>query len=205
MQKLSLHHWTQNLKELLLYAGEVTLSMPWVRVGGLDFIVLVIGPKFHGFKPSLGRWAFGGDKICSTTSFGREVKPSVPCRKILRHVKQFYGYERGTSQAKFTVISRQVSPCFGTRYVLPEGSGVWIRNYYNSDGECTVYRKWEQCMGRLVPYRPVAIAVTVATSHVAHLLTQQQMAIQLEKESVCSVPFHKICDHCSTEFSGRSH
>jgi hypothetical protein len=26
-------------------------------------------------------------KICSTTSFVREVKPSAPCRKILRHAK----------------------------------------------------------------------------------------------------------------------
>jgi hypothetical protein len=26
-------------------------------------------------------------KIRSTTSFGEEVKPSAPCRKILRHVK----------------------------------------------------------------------------------------------------------------------
>jgi hypothetical protein len=29
-------------------------------------------------------------KIRSTTSFGGEVKPSVPCRKILRHVKEPY-------------------------------------------------------------------------------------------------------------------
>jgi hypothetical protein len=34
------------------------------------------------------------NKIRSTTSFGGEVKPSVPCRKILRHVKNPYEYEK---------------------------------------------------------------------------------------------------------------
>jgi hypothetical protein len=48
--------------------------------------VLATGPKGRGFK--LGR----GDvilatKIRSTPFFGWEVKPEVPCRKILRHVK----------------------------------------------------------------------------------------------------------------------
>jgi hypothetical protein len=33
-------------------------------------------------------------KIHSTTSFGGEVKQSVPCRKILRHVKERYKYEK---------------------------------------------------------------------------------------------------------------
>jgi hypothetical protein len=36
-------------------------------------------------------------KIRSTTFFGGEVKPSVPCRKILRHVKDPYDYGRDTS------------------------------------------------------------------------------------------------------------
>jgi hypothetical protein len=34
--------------------------------------------------------------LCSTTFFGWEVKPSVPCHKILRHVKDSYGHERDT-------------------------------------------------------------------------------------------------------------
>jgi hypothetical protein len=38
-------------------------------------------------------------KISSTTSFGGEVKPSVPC-KILLHIKEPYEYERDNSQAK---------------------------------------------------------------------------------------------------------
>jgi hypothetical protein len=44
-------------------------------------IVLVIGPKVRGFKPA------EGDGFLSATSFGVEVKPSVPCRDILRQIK----------------------------------------------------------------------------------------------------------------------
>jgi hypothetical protein len=44
-----------------------------------------------------------------------EVKPSATCRKILRHWKIPAKYDRGTSLAKLMDISRQVSPCFGTR------------------------------------------------------------------------------------------
>jgi hypothetical protein len=51
--------------------------------------VLATGPKDRGFKPGRGQWIFKGDKIRSTTSFGGEVKPSLPCRKIL-HVKDPY-------------------------------------------------------------------------------------------------------------------
>jgi hypothetical protein len=44
-------------------------------------------------------------EIRSTTSFGGEVKPSVPCRKVLRRIKKPYRYGRDTSKAKFTAIS----------------------------------------------------------------------------------------------------
>jgi hypothetical protein len=43
-------------------------------------------------------------KIRSTTPFGGEVKPLVPCHKILCHVKTPTGMKRGTSYAKFTAI-----------------------------------------------------------------------------------------------------
>jgi hypothetical protein len=52
------------------------------------FIVLAILPKVRGFKRGREQWIFESDKkIRSTTFFGGEVKLSVPCRKILRHVK----------------------------------------------------------------------------------------------------------------------
>jgi hypothetical protein len=49
--------------------------------------VLFIGRKFCGFKPGRSDGFLRAIKILSTTSFGREVKPSAPCRKILRQVK----------------------------------------------------------------------------------------------------------------------
>jgi hypothetical protein len=57
--------------------------------------MLTTGPKFLGFKP--GRGLLRAIKICSIASFEREVKPSVECCKILRHVKELYKYERNTS------------------------------------------------------------------------------------------------------------
>jgi hypothetical protein len=49
-------------------------------------------------------------KVCSTTSFREEVKPLVPCHKILCHIKDPCGMRY--LQEKFTVISRQVFPAF---------------------------------------------------------------------------------------------
>jgi hypothetical protein len=50
--------------------------------------VLANGPKVHGFKPGRGDGFLKCDRISSTPSFGEEVKASVPCRKILRHVEK---------------------------------------------------------------------------------------------------------------------
>jgi hypothetical protein len=50
-------------------------------------IVLTTGTKVCGLKPGRGRRIFKGEIIRNMTSFGGDVKPSAPCRKILRHVK----------------------------------------------------------------------------------------------------------------------
>jgi hypothetical protein len=49
--------------------------------------MLAIGPKVRCFKPGRGRWILRAIKICITTSFGGDVKPSATC-KNLRHVKK---------------------------------------------------------------------------------------------------------------------
>jgi hypothetical protein len=49
--------------------------------------VLATGPIGRGFEPGRGDGFLREIKIRSTPSFGWEVKPEVPCRKILRHVK----------------------------------------------------------------------------------------------------------------------
>ena len=41
--------------------------------------VLAFGTKVRGFKPGRSRRIFQVEKILSTPSFGREVKPFVPC------------------------------------------------------------------------------------------------------------------------------
>jgi hypothetical protein len=72
--------------------------------------VLATGPKVRGFKLSQDDGSLKAIKMRRTTSLGREVKPSVPCRKILRHVKERYEYERDISLARLTSISHHVSP-----------------------------------------------------------------------------------------------
>ena len=44
--------------------------------------VLAFGAQVRGFKPGRSRRIFQGEKILSTPSFGREVKPFVPCRRF---------------------------------------------------------------------------------------------------------------------------
>jgi hypothetical protein len=49
--------------------------------------VLAAGPKGCGFKPDQGDGFLRAIKIRSTLSSGWEIKPDVPCLKILRHLK----------------------------------------------------------------------------------------------------------------------
>jgi hypothetical protein len=72
-------------------------------------IVLAIVRKVRGFIPGRERWIFKGDKISSKTSFGGEVKPSVPCCTVLRHVKYPLRYDRNTDRQNSATNSRLVS------------------------------------------------------------------------------------------------
>jgi hypothetical protein len=54
---------------------------------GIMVSVLATGPNGFGFKPEQGNGFLRAIKICSTPSFGCEVKLEVPCHKILWHVK----------------------------------------------------------------------------------------------------------------------
>jgi hypothetical protein len=57
------------------------------RLGDVVVSVLATGPKGCGFEHDQGDGFLRATKIPSTPFFGWEVKPEVPCRKILRHVK----------------------------------------------------------------------------------------------------------------------
>jgi hypothetical protein len=54
-------------------------------LGGVVVSVLATGPKCRGFELSRGDGSLRAIKIRNTPSFGEEVKPEAPCRKILRH------------------------------------------------------------------------------------------------------------------------
>jgi hypothetical protein len=60
------------------------------RLGGVMVSVLATKPKCHGFEPGEGEGVLRAIKIHSTPSFGWEVKPEVPCRKVLRHFKGLF-------------------------------------------------------------------------------------------------------------------
>jgi hypothetical protein len=62
------------------------------------------GPKGRGFKSGRVYGFLRAIKIRSSPSFGWEVKPEAPCRKILRHVKITSKYERGISNKKFIIL-----------------------------------------------------------------------------------------------------
>ena len=52
-------------------------------LGGLEVACWPLVPKFAGFTPGRSRRIFRAKKkILSTPSFGRGVKPSVPCRRF---------------------------------------------------------------------------------------------------------------------------
>jgi hypothetical protein len=56
---------------------------PSSRLGGVVLSVLATGPKGCGFEPGKGDGFLRAIKILRW-----EVKPEVPCRKILRRVKE---------------------------------------------------------------------------------------------------------------------
>jgi hypothetical protein len=63
--------------------------------------VLAIRPKVRGFKPGRGDGYLRPINIRSTHSFGGEVKPEVPCCKILQHVKKsLASMNKHTSQSQ---------------------------------------------------------------------------------------------------------
>ena len=53
-----------------------------VDSGGPEVIVLATGSEVREFKPGRGRWIFQSVKILSMSTFEREVKPWVPCRRF---------------------------------------------------------------------------------------------------------------------------
>ena len=53
-----------------------------VDPGGPVVIIPTSGSEVRGFDPGRGRWIFQRVKTLSMTSFGREIKPWVPCHRF---------------------------------------------------------------------------------------------------------------------------
>jgi hypothetical protein len=76
---------------------KVTLSsLLLVAFGGLAATCLKLDPRFAISNPAVDDGFLRLIEYRSSTSFGGEVKQSVSCRSILRHVKEPYEYERDT-------------------------------------------------------------------------------------------------------------
>ena len=75
--------------------------------------MLAFGIQVRGVKPCRSRWIFQGEKILSTPSFWREIKPFVPCR-IFAACKSTRKCMRGSRsfRSKLPVISRPSSSSF---------------------------------------------------------------------------------------------
>jgi hypothetical protein len=85
-------------------------------LGGLVVECMPLDPRFAGSNLAEDDGFLKAIKFRSTTSFGEEVKPSVPC-KSLRHVEEPYEYERDTSYAKYSGHFSPGSSCFATTFI----------------------------------------------------------------------------------------
>jgi hypothetical protein len=122
--------------------------VPEVVLGGVICIVLAIGPKVRGLKPSRERWLFNGEKIRSMTSFGGEVKPSSPGRKILQNVKYSLKYDR------YTKVLRQNSADIARKFLPASLLGVSAATRADSTVD---HKNGRSCVGSFVRYHPVIV------------------------------------------------
>jgi hypothetical protein len=72
------------MQSAALPIAEADCTTRFSRLVAVVVSVLVTGPKGCGFELGQGDEFLRAIKIRSTPSFGWEVKPEVPCRKILR-------------------------------------------------------------------------------------------------------------------------
>ena len=75
--------------------------------------VLTFGTQVRGFKPGRRRRIFQGEKILRTPSFGREVKPFVPCRRFTACKRSLnVTWKLGIFRQNSSAISRPNSSSF---------------------------------------------------------------------------------------------
>jgi hypothetical protein len=93
--------------------------------------VLASGTQVRGLKPGRSRWIFKGRKILSTPSFGREVKPWVPCRR-------FAACKRSLNVLRKSAFRQNYRSLFPThKFQLPPlecGTRRWARGHLVAKG-----------------------------------------------------------------------
>ena len=134
------------LKITLYFSGYQRLR--WSRGS-----VLAFGTQVRGFKTGRSRRIFQIEKILSTPSFGREVKPLVPCRR-------FTACKRSLN---VTAISRSSSSSFHYQ-------GLWWRHLAVQVGmtkDQGLYNKPS------VAVHPGPLAAGTLPQHITHLVRKQ--------------------------------
>jgi hypothetical protein len=114
---------------------------------------VLLDPKFTGLNPAEDDAFLRAVIIRSTTSFGKEVKPSAPCRKILRRVKDPCGvwqrYFAGKVSGDFSLSK------FLLASLLRVSAGICQRVVVDVSGMMS--ENGGGCMGRFVRYHPITV------------------------------------------------
>jgi hypothetical protein len=98
-------------------------------LSGIVVTVLATGLKGHEFKLGRGSRFLRAIKICSTPSFRWEVKPEVPCCKILRHAKDPLTYQITECANSHSSINSSELFHLSLLVGLPESSDRQVRSY----------------------------------------------------------------------------
>jgi hypothetical protein len=86
LQRVSMPHIEKNTPTVPPNTQKCVILKRTVNVSDMAACFL-LGPRFAGSVPVEGDGFLRAIQIRSTTYFGGEAKPSAPCRKISRHVK----------------------------------------------------------------------------------------------------------------------
>jgi hypothetical protein len=95
-----------------------------ICLGGLVVSVLATGPKVRGFNPGRVRLILRVIKIRSATSFGREVKPSVPCLRFTACKRTLRAWIEMFRKQNLVAISRPSFQLFAGKF---SHDNLWLR------------------------------------------------------------------------------
>jgi hypothetical protein len=153
---------TKNFSQNRRYSGQI--SPVWgntssvvqmiCSLGGAVVSVLATGPNGRWFEPGQGEGFLRAIKIRMTSSFGWEVKPEIPCRKILLHVKSL-SKSHGDGETKFpfpssvlllapemSLLTGPLDSTGGCQSALVDKFGVSHSRYHHTMVHIAITRGW---------------------------------------------------------------